>query len=136
MPDRAQRKVVKQIIEDLGAAGMSSDEEGPVLEDGTKTWIIHELPWRSAALTKLLRTLDVIRRLKRYERRGSPFRTRVERGKTSTRRAVPRLPAPCYSGRYIGKLEVLENYALEVDRRTQVDFELRLEDVDMPGEDE
>lgn len=60
----------------LGVDGMSSEDDSEV--EGKKTLVIHTLPWRSIAITLLLRALDRIWRDSREGTKGMLPRERIE----------------------------------------------------------
>lgn len=93
---------------------MSSDEEGPKAADGTRKYSIHQVVWRAQLVTIFLRTLDLIRRHRRCEPRGSPFRVREEGNVVSARPAVHKLPTFSYKTSWLRKLPEMAYIGLDV----------------------
>lgn len=93
---------------------MSSDEEGPKTPEGTRRYVIHELPWRAQRITVFVRTLDLIRRQRRCEPRGSPFRHREEGDLVSKRPAVHKLPTFSYNDSWLKGLSDMVYFGLDV----------------------
>ncbi|KAF8827078.1 hypothetical protein HHX47_DHR5000708 [Lentinula edodes] len=101
-------------FEDLGVAGMSSDEEDPGMKKPRVQYIIKEPKWRSAELKNFLRLLDYCHLEGRCTTdqphfsfsRGSPPRLRVDRNdKTSKSKYVRGLPANFYDAQWLEEQE-------------------------------
>ncbi|KAJ3855831.1 hypothetical protein EV368DRAFT_79297 [Lentinula lateritia] len=101
-------------FDDLGIAGMSSDEEDPGMKKPRVQYIIKEPKWRSVELKNHLRLIDYCHlegrcttdQLHFSFSRGSPPRLRVDRNdKTSKSKYVRGLPANFYDAQWLEEQE-------------------------------
>ncbi|KAJ3778211.1 hypothetical protein FB446DRAFT_632529 [Lentinula raphanica] len=103
-------------FDQLGVAGMSSDEEDSDMEEASMRYRIKEPSWRSQSITKWLRLLDYVHLESRCSvdiegtqfgfTRGAAPRLRVANNdKTSKSRYVAGLPSNFYDGEWLEKKE-------------------------------
>jgi len=92
------------IVDALGTAGMSSDED---MDENESYAIISKSNWRPAKITHLLRLLELGHKRRNLLKPGKPFRTRTSQpndNRISARQPPSRLPRNCYKDEYIKSL--------------------------------
>ncbi|KAJ3827550.1 hypothetical protein F5880DRAFT_1536939 [Lentinula raphanica] len=99
-----------KVFDELGVAGMSSDEEDPGMRKPRIRYIIQEPRWRSAEVKNWVRLLDYTHLEGRCSNeggnfgftRGAPPRLRVDNSdKTSNRKYVAGLPSNFYDAQWL-----------------------------------
>ncbi|RDB30751.1 hypothetical protein Hypma_005819 [Hypsizygus marmoreus] len=101
-----------RLVEDVGTAGISSDEEMPGVRP--RQYRIFEKPWRSDALCHLYRHLDLIHAANRNPN-GNPIRTRHRTMRTRGSAKPPKgLPKDCLNSRYLDQITILEREFLQM----------------------
>ncbi|KAJ3964550.1 hypothetical protein EV361DRAFT_763462, partial [Lentinula raphanica] len=103
-----------EVFDNLGVAGMSSDDEDPGMMKPRIRYIIQEPRWRSAEVKNWVRLLDYIHLEGRCSNeggvfgftRGAPPRLRVDKNdKTSNRRYITGLPSNFYDAQWLEEQE-------------------------------
>lgn len=112
-----------EIVARITADGMSSDEEDTSTPGG-RQFLIIEKPWRAPQVTQFLRTLDLISRAYKREKRGQPMRYRIEGPQRSESDAVPGLPENFYEDEWLQGLQEWKRimYQIKVDEEWDYSF--------------
>ncbi|RDX40372.1 hypothetical protein OH76DRAFT_1366335 [Lentinus brumalis] len=113
------------VLRKLGVDGMSSDEEDD--DAPFRRFRAYDVPWRSEAVTKMLRALDALHRRwrRKSSKRGAQPRMRYlanEPTATPTP-AVPRLPSNAYKRPWYDDIPSFERDDLNA-RPTEFDFQV------------
>ena len=104
-----QHSSAVRAVEELGVAGMSSDDSDHESGGGAATYAIINKDWRSGAVTELLRLLDALHLRWRYGNNwnatsGAWPHLRLLSRKSSTLAAVKGLPDNFYSPKFLASL--------------------------------
>jgi hypothetical protein len=101
-----------------------------LLDQNHPTYVIRPVPWRSEALKRLLRLLDVIY-AKHRDRRGSPSRLRIDNaneeatdGRDSGSNIVSGLPSTFYNTAYIDTRRGDDYFIYNLDMEEAVDLSI------------
>jgi hypothetical protein len=103
------------LVEKIGTAGISSDEEIlPRAPGQQRRYAVFEKPWRAEALCNLYRYLDLIHAENRNPN-GNPIRSRQRTMQSRQRRKAPKgLPKDCYDQLFLEQQTVLQRQLLQI----------------------
>ena len=114
-----QHSSAVRVVEELGVAGMSSDESDHESGGGAATYAIVNKDWRSSGVMELMRLLDALHLRFRYRNNwnatsGAWPHLRLLSRKSSTQAAVKGLPNNFYSPKFLASLtqEALDELCL------------------------
>lgn len=123
--------LVYELVDMIGTAGISSDEEVETLLGQGRQYAIFEKPWRPSALIHLYRHLDLIHAATRNPN-GNPIRTRHRTHRVRRKTMAPiGLPIDCYDPLYITRCTRMERTLLQAKPRIGLDdLLLRVQELD------
>ena len=116
-----------QVVQELGASGMSSDESDYEARSGEATYLITKKPWRANQVTAWLRALDALHLRARYQRQwrataGAWPHQRLISEKQSERAPVEGLACNFYAQEFIDSLS--PHSLNELDIQDAIDLDI------------
>ena len=100
------------VIEKVGTAGISSDEEIQTLPGQGRQYATFDKPWRTASLVHLYRHMDLIHAATRNPN-GNPIRIRHRTPRVHQPMNVPKgLPIDCYDPLFLNRCSALDKQVL------------------------